>query len=373
MSGSSTEATRDAPSPLEPAVGVDARAPAPNEAASAPPTPGSEPASPAPSAPAGTEAESRDDLLSVVQKAVEEAGLPRERDDAAAGTEAGSEAGAASPTAQAGNDTATGTGEADLPELTPQEIDSFKPDTRRRIKQLLHQRDTARSEAAEFRGDAEQHRKVQHFMREYDLSPDETARGFIAMAAAKRGDAKRFLEEVGPLVDWARQAMGITLPQDLEARVREGRIDYQSAAELARSRHAQAVAGFEAQRQGAARQATDEAVVQTQRAGDVKQAIETWEREKRGSDVDFPHIEHALKRTVQALISQHGPPPDGEAARALVDAAYTEAKRMMQRVVPLPREVRAGPSGASSATSRTTREPQTMEEAVQRGLERIRA
>ena len=135
--------------------------------------------------------------------------------------------------------------DAELEDPTEEELGQFKPQVRRRVKQLLSQRSMARAEAAELQPDAGRYRSLQKYMSENDLGDTEFADLLIAGADLKSGEPQRlqsFLDRVLPLVQQALVATGQMVPSDLTEQVESGEMTEDAALAIARSKATAAAA-----------------------------------------------------------------------------------------------------------------------------------
>src|SRR4249919_2337928 len=170
--------------------------------------------------------EKKETLLEAVLKAVKPAEDADEGD--LAGTSPPSEQAPTGPDAK---------GEGDKADLTrdpsADELSSYNKRTRDRIEKLLGERNS-------FRAEAEVTQTLRNFLVTNDIAREDFQLTLDLAAAMRRGDFKAFLEGVGPYVQLATQAMGITLPQDLQSEVQQGRVTFDAAAQMSRDRYARA-------------------------------------------------------------------------------------------------------------------------------------
>ena len=109
------------------------------------------------------------------------------------------------------------TGEEDKgPDLTKdpsaEELAAYNKRTRERIEQLLGERNG-------YKAEAEVTQTLRNFLVTNDIAREDFQLTLDLAAAMRRGDFKSFLEGVGPYVQLATQALGITLPPDLQREV----------------------------------------------------------------------------------------------------------------------------------------------------------
>ena len=93
-----------------------------------------------------------------------------------------------------------------------------------------------------FRAEAEVTQTLRNFLVTNDIAREDFQLTLDLAAAMRRGDFKAFLEGVGPYVQLATQALGITLPPDLQNEVQQKRVTFDAAAQMSRDRYARALA-----------------------------------------------------------------------------------------------------------------------------------
>lgn len=303
--------------------------------------------------------ETKETLLEAVLKAVqpEDAG----EGEASAETSPPSES-APSPDAK--------TGDADKgPDLskdpTSEELATYKKGTRERIEKLLTERNS-------FRAEAEVTQTLRNFLVTNDIAREDFQLTLDLAAAMRKGDFKSFLEGVGPYVQLATQALGITLPPDLQGEVQQGRISFDAAAQVSRDRYARALAEQRATRvtQVATTQATTAQTQALQR--DIQGTVEAWEAGIRQTDPDYGRKEETVRNFLWAVVNERGVPNSKEAAVEIAKEAYARANKTFSNFAPQRQATRAVPSSINRAASGARPEPKSMMEAAELGLARAR-
>ena len=108
---------------------------------------------------------------------------------------------------------------------TPEELAKFTKSAQERITKLCKQRRNSpeKSSACErlspARKAAEQ---VTKYLRNNDIGQDDFLLGLELMSAMRRGDFKKFYEGIQPYYRLAEEYLGLSLPQDLQARSSKG-------------------------------------------------------------------------------------------------------------------------------------------------------
>lgn len=210
--------------------------------------------------------------------------------------------------------------------------------------------------------DAEQFRKIDTFMRENNLTPDEVGEGFIIMAMLKNNDP-RILQKLDDARARAALALGEALPADIQAKVDTGEISEAVAKEMSKQR----ASVTRQERQLADREAAD---LNRQRSENAQRlanaqgaAVSAWEAEARKTDPDFAKKEPAIERYARALMQKNGFPRTPEDAVALMKVAKEEVDRDFSAAIPPKAPVRRQPIAPSSNGAKPV--PKTLREAIE--------
>lgn len=248
---------------------------------------------------------------------------------------------------------------------TSEELATYKKGTRERIQQLLEQRNSLRAEA-----DVTQ--TLRNFLVTNDISREDFQLTLDLSAAMRRGDFKTFLEGVGPYVQLATQAMGITLPQDLDGEVRQGRLTFDAAAQMSRDRYARALAEQRATRVTQVATSQHTQAQQQQLSRSIEQTVSAWEGGIRASDPDYGRKEETVRNFLWAVVQERGAPATPDQAVEIAKEAYARANKTFQSFSPQRQPTRAVPSSINRAASGARPEPRSMMEAAELGLARAR-
>lgn len=190
-----------------------------------------------------------------------------------------------------------------------------------RWKELLTERDS-------FKSRAEQYDKVETYMKQNQLTPQEVAEGFQVMSLLKHNPVEAYkvlsghLSRLAPLV-------GETLPEDIETRVNNGDVDIESAKELAKAR---AQANLLTQQQTLAhaeRQNYEYAEKQTT----IKNSVMAWEDSVKQRDPDYSAKQKFVMDKVR-LIIQNEQPQSAQEAINIVERAYNDVNEAMKSFIP---------------------------------------
>lgn len=312
----------------------------------------------APSSEASRGEPKKETLLEAVLKAVE----PKEGDEEPPAETPPTSESAPSPT-DAKGDGDKGPDLAQDP--TAEELASYKKGTRERIEQLLGQRNALRAEA-------EVTQTLRNFLVTNDIAREDFQLTLDLAAAMRRGDFKAFLEGVGPYVQLATNALGITLPQDLQGEVNAKRMTFDAAAELSRERYSRALAEQRATRANQVLGNQQTVAQQQQFARSIEQTVSAWENDTRRTDPDYGRKEETIRQLLWSVVHEQGPPQSPEHAVAIAKEAYARANNVLR--AQLQRQpTRAVPSStATRAATGAHPAPRSMMEAAELGLARAR-
>jgi hypothetical protein len=258
-----------------------------------------------------------------------------------------------------------------LPDPTEADLRKLRPETRRRVEQLLSQRNDARRALEQVQPELNQHRQLQGYLQSNQLAPDDVNITLGLLSVLRRGDYQGFLTGVMPYVMAAQEAVGQRVAPDLQKQVDDGLVSEEAARELTRTRHraTQAEARLQEQSRAAAAAQQDRSVMA------IRQAVDSWEANVRSRDPDYAYKADAVRRFSQALLQERGIPQTAEQAVALTQAAYDEASRVLARMRPQPQPTRPTPSGihVAAVNGAAAAEPRSMREAVLLALQHTRA
>lgn len=265
-----------------------------------------------------------------------------------------------------------GADDAELTDPTDEELGKFKPQVRRRVTQLLAQRNAARQAEAELTPDAGRYRSLRTYMETNDLADQEVADLFVAGADLKSGEPKRlqsFLDRVLPLVQQALMATGQMTPPELYEQVENGEMTEEAAREIARSRAETAAANqrsAKAERTATEQQATRDKATHSEA---VLSAVDTWRAKTRAADPDFDAKQDVMTKYAQALVAQKGLPKTAEQAVEYTNEVYGQVNKLFEQTRPSRKATRPTPApGTSSPRSSPQAEPGSLEDVIRNGL-----
>lgn len=255
-------------------------------------------------------------------------------------------------------------------ELTDDELNGLGFKARRRIRQLLNQRHTARAEVETLRPDAENYRAVRSFMDTHNLVDQEFAELLHLGADLKSGDPQRlqrFVDAVLPRLQMALEATGRAVSPDLKSAVDMGEMTEDAAREMTRTRRAAELADQRVQeltQREAQRGRTAEATA-------IQTAVDAWVQQQKTTDPDFGRKEKATLRVVQALVQERGFPKTPAEAVKYAQDALAEVNGMATGFAPAPArptQPTPGPQTLSMPRNAVAAPPNTLAEAIERAL-----
>ncbi len=249
-----------------------------------------------------------------------------------------------------------------------QELGAYIPKTRKRVERLIEQRNSARHETEQLKEPAAKWQQFYGYLEQAQLAPEDVNLLLGVGAHLRAGRMREFRDGIAPYWQLANEALGDFLPQDLQAKVNEGEISHETAAEMSRLRYSNA--RLQGQSQAADQNLQASRAVQTSDA--VRNAVTVWEQGVRARDPDYARKANAVLRISQALMHEHGPPATPEQAVQIAERAYREAGGMVGQFAPPPQATRPVPD-STRVVNGARPQPNSLMEAALQGLERARA
>lgn len=254
-------------------------------------------------------------------------------------------------------------------ELTEDEIKSYPPNSQRRIRQLVAQRDDEKEQAARLKPRAENWDRVAAYMRDNSIQPGEFDNALAITSLINSGDYTKALEVLTPIYRELAARAGEILPNDLAEEVRLGRISEQHARELNRNR-ARAVSAEQRETRTRERQAYEQETGRVQVVVDTAvRAVDDWAKAKAGSDPDWSVKQEDVADQVKLELDRLGKagfPQTKEAAIQIAEAALKKVEERIKRYRPKP-EVKRAPNGTYASTT-AKKKPATYMEAFEQAL-----
>ena len=224
-----------------------------------------------------------------------------------------------------------------------------------------------------YRAEAEVTQTLRNFLVTNDIAREDFQLTLDLAAAMRRGDFKAFLEGVGPYVQLATQALGVTLPPDLQNEVQQQRLTFDAAAQMSRDRYARALAEQRATRATQVLNTHETTAQQQHLSRTIENTVSQWEAGIRQTDPDYGRKEETVRQLLWSVVQEQGAPRSPEHAVEIAKEAYARANRTLSAFAPQRQPTRAVPSSVNNrAASGARSEPRSMMEAAELGLARAR-
>lgn len=296
--------------------------------------------------PSAATGETDDSLLSVVRDAVAES--RKESEDQAASPAEGAE--------EASDASAEGDGESEQePDFANSPVyahPDFKAVVKLKNRYRVEAR-TARNELAKFQPDAERFQRVQSFISDQGLEPDEVAEGLVIMGLMKTNPAEAY-RRLEPTLQKLLVASGRVLPDDLRQRVAAGELSQAAAQEISVAR-AQ-VASQQAHQQFVQQRGQQTAEQSARQA--AQQAANDWEADRKRKDPNFGAKLEPLMREIAFLQRTEGVPNTPDGVRDQLNRAYKSLVPPAAAVAPQKRPIT--PVRGGQVAGKTAPQAETM-------------
>jgi hypothetical protein len=257
--------------------------------------------------------ETEDSLLAVVQSVSAQAD---EQSTDAGDTD--------SPTEEQGQDTVTEQADGEQPE----DFSKLPFNKHPRFRELVKEKNSYKTQVAEYEADAKQYREIQGFMQANGLTAEEVAQSLETLAKMKTGDPAKAYELMQERLEAMAVAAGKKLPAELEEKVEQGYIDRETAQEL-HQRQAEAERKAEMASTQLERQSQQDQQAQVHA---MASAVAAWEQSTKATDPDFDLKAELVKDRVRAHVAQHGMPKTTDAALKMSKDAYDAVTQTLLRV-----------------------------------------
>ena len=319
-----------------------------------------------PSPSSSEKGETRESLLQAVEKALPE--LKDSEDTLKLGEEPPP---SKEPGSEAKKDGEPGEGDPDLDkDPTEEELAQSTPKAAKRIRKLLNERFALREQIKGLDTEAQISRSLKTYLQTHDIAKEDFQLTLDLAAAMRAGNFRAFLEGVGPYVQLATEALGLTLPNDIQQSVARGQMTQDAGAALSRERYARALAEQNATRLSQQQQYQHRQQNGADLSRSVEQAVTAWENQVRTSDPDYGRKEATVRNFLWAVIQERGAPQSPEHAVEIAKDAYERATNTLRDFAPAPRPTRQVPSSIGRTAAGARPEPKTLMEAALLGLER---
>ena len=285
------------------------------------------------------DSETEEDLLSVVQSAME-VEEPEEAESQSEEEVEGEDDGDAEPLAASDD--------------VDEDVSDKSPVPYKRFQEVI-------AEKNEFKHGADQFNKITDYLSHNNINADEASTGLQIMALMKNDPAKA-LEALTPFVNTLRELTGEVLPDDIRNKVDDGFMDEDAGRELSRAR-----AEADNQKRINDRVAAQQTNVQSQQHKDhLARTVTAWEDNARQSDPDYDLKQDEIDDRVRVLVSERGSPNTEEDAISMANEAYEAVNQRFKARMGTKRAIRTASGGKLGGTP--VAEPKSLLEAVQNAV-----
>lgn len=292
--------------------------------------------------PSSAEAETEEDLLSVVQSAIDE----NETEDT-----------------DSQSDEEIEDDDDDLDEEFSLETSSDEADEENSDKGPVPYKrfQQVNQEKNEYKEGHRQYQQITTYLASNNINAEEASMGLQIMALMKN-DPKKALDALTPYISSLRQVTGEILPDDIQNKVDDGYMDEQTGRELSQSRAEAA----------ALREQNERAVAQNQQVQNqqvlnhLASTVTEWENKTRQTDPDYDLKQDEIDDRVRVLVSEKGRPTTEADAIALAEQAHAEVTQRHKGRQITRKPMRTSSGGKLGGTP--TPEPNSLLEAVQNAM-----
>lgn len=259
--------------------------------------------------------------------------------------------------------------EEELGELTEEELNSYKPKTQRRMRQLLGMNEELTAQVEQYKPAAEQYEGIRSYCEKAKLTREDVNTGFEIMNLMKNRPEEAY-EKLAPIFRALEAVVGEVLPDDLQKQVMDGKITEEHARELSRLRmkshftEARTSEQQEEEEENNRKKAVE--ILKTECAT----AVSGWEKSWKASDPDY-RVKHTrvMNEIKLALFEAktNGTLPKNKAeAVALAEKVKKAVEDDMKSL--LPRKNSVTPITKVRSATESKPAPKTMLEAVKQAV-----
>lgn len=263
-----------------------------------------------------------------------------------------------------------GKGESDeLGELTEEEIAKYSPNSQRRIRELVSQKNDFQGQLQELMPKAEGYDKLVGYMQEHRIQPAEVDNALDINRLINAGSYDQALEKITPIYQALQQKAGAVLPEDLAEEVRLGYITEDKAQELQRLRVQQQNAQAQAASEQEQTEATNQAQAWEKQVSTAVEAVNSWAEQKKGSDPDWHQKQQDVSDQIELVISRGGAegyPKTAEEAVAIAEEALKVVEAKLKKLRPKPTAQKA--AQGHGASPRSVAQPKSMMDAIDQAI-----
>ncbi len=217
------------------------------------------------------------------------------------------------------------------------------------------------AEKNEFKHGADQFNKITDYLSHNNINADEASTGLQIMALMKNDPAKA-LEALTPFVNTLRELTGEVLPDDIRNKVDDGFMDEDAGRELSKAR-----AEADNQKRINDRVVAQQTTLQSQQhTNHLAQTVTAWEDNVRQNDPDYDLKQDEIDDRVRVLVSERGRPNTEEDAISMANEAYESVNQRFRARMGTKRAIRTASGGKLGGTP--VAEPKSLLEAVQNAV-----
>lgn len=259
-----------------------------------------------------------------------------------------------------------GDAEADV---STEEDPEFSDNANKRIRQinaqkkeLLTENDVLKSENGQLKAKADRFDAITSFMETASLEPSDVDNGFEIMALLKQGDMVGAYQRLAPIWEYVSQAVGASLPPDLQEQVQMGYMTQENARQLSQTRYAAQANADRAQREQARREARDENDRVQKLIGDVRSAVDDWFSKRQAKDPDWKLKERRIVELVENHCLKVAMPKSAEEAVEIAENALKTVNSELLQFRPKPKSI--NPLTGTTSNPGAKPEPKSMLDVV---------
>lgn len=262
---------------------------------------------------------------------------------------------------------------------TEDELKLYSQNAQNRIRELVQRRkevegqlEPIRQEVEQLRPRAESMDKLNDYLRENRISPDQMNNTMAIAAMVQTGRYQEALQAIGPIYEQLLQLTGNVLPKDLQQEVEAGYITTNRALELQRERMANQTARQREKQQNDEREAQRHRETSERQSRMYGSEATAWENAKKQSDPDWSTkqklvsdlMESELRRI--AMTDPAKLPADPKAVHKFLDSILERVEGHIKpfRPKPTPIEHETGRPASAGAKSK----PASLMDAVNAAL-----
>lgn len=263
-------------------------------------------------------------------------------------------------------------GDGKLPELSEEEINSYPPNSQRRIRELVAERNDAQQKVDDLealRPRAEQMDRITTYMRDNNIEPSEVDNALAITALINGGDYAKALETLTPIYREIAEKAGEILPDDLKEDVRLGRITEERARELNRARAKDQATTEQTERDRERNEAAEHERQVTEQVNTAATSVDEWAKGKAGSDPDWSLKQQLVADEIELVLRRGGwdnYPKNKQEAIQVAEKALETVEGRLKTLKPKPEQHRA-PTG-QFASPHAKSKPKTVMDAVDQAL-----